>query len=129
MVDGHLPCQMTVTFQSDCYLKQWGFAGRVLATAGFLLAFWLLTACGAPQAPASAGSDTPSAIPPPTEVAAAPPPPPTDTPAPIATDTPTVEPPTATPGDWANTASVEGDYYLLGNPAAPIRLVDYSDFL
>jgi hypothetical protein len=40
-----------------------------------------------------------------------------------------VEPPTATPGDWANTASVEGDYYLLGNPAAPIRLVDYSDFL
>ena len=31
--------------------------------------------------------------------------------------------------DWLNTASVEGDYYILGNPAAPVRLTDYSDFL
>ena len=31
--------------------------------------------------------------------------------------------------DWLNTAAVEGDYYILGNPAAPVRLTDYSDFL
>jgi hypothetical protein len=31
--------------------------------------------------------------------------------------------------DWSHTASVDGDLYVLGNPAAPIRLIDYSDFL
>lgn len=31
--------------------------------------------------------------------------------------------------DWVNTASVDGDFYLRGNPDAPIRLIDYSDFL
>ncbi len=31
--------------------------------------------------------------------------------------------------DWTQTASIEGDFYVLGNPAAPIRLVDFSDFL
>lgn len=31
--------------------------------------------------------------------------------------------------DWVNTVTVEGDYYIRGNPAAPVRLIDYSDFL
>lgn len=34
---------------------------------------------------------------------------------------------TPTP-DWLQTASVDGDYYVLGNPASPVRLIDYSDF-
>jgi len=41
--------------------------------------------------------------------------------------------PTATaenaPVDWLATASREGNVYILGNPNAPIRLNDYSDFL
>ena len=38
--------------------------------------------------------------------------------------------PTATtaPADWTTTATVEGDYYVLGNPQAPIRFIDFSDF-
>jgi hypothetical protein len=28
-----------------------------------------------------------------------------------------------------NTAFIAGDYFVRGNPAAPIRLVDFSDFL
>jgi hypothetical protein len=49
---------------------------------------------------------------------------------PTATQAPAqVELPTATPPpNWLKSASIEGDYYLLGNPAAPVRLVDYSDF-
>ena len=31
--------------------------------------------------------------------------------------------------DWLQVAGKEGDLYVLGNPNAPIRLVDYSDFL
>lgn len=30
--------------------------------------------------------------------------------------------------DWTQTVTVEGDFYVLGNPAAPVRLVDFSDF-
>ena len=45
--------------------------------------------------------------------------------------------PTSTPSaiegaevvDWLQVAGKEGDLYVLGNPNAPIRLVDYSDFL
>ena len=54
--------------------------------------------------------------------------------APIATktaaplDTPTPEP-VAELVDWTTTASVDGDHYVLGNPNAPIRLIDFSDFL
>jgi protein-disulfide isomerase len=33
------------------------------------------------------------------------------------------------PADWSQTVFVEGDFFVRGNPAAPIRLVDYSDFL
>ena len=46
---------------------------------------------------------------------------------------PTSAPPTATPipeaEDWSQTVTVEGDLFIRGNPAAPIRLVDYSDFM
>jgi hypothetical protein len=31
--------------------------------------------------------------------------------------------------DWSQVAGQEGDLYLLGNPDAPIRIIDYSDFL
>jgi protein-disulfide isomerase len=41
---------------------------------------------------------------------------------------PTVEP-VVESVDWTQTASIDGDYYILGNPAAPIRLVDFSDFM
>ncbi|MFN8495106.1 MAG: hypothetical protein U0350_46315 [Caldilineaceae bacterium] len=36
---------------------------------------------------------------------------------------------TTTGADWVNTASVDGDFYVRGNPNAPIRLIDFSDFL
>jgi hypothetical protein len=35
----------------------------------------------------------------------------------------------AEPVDWTMHAFREGDYYVLGNPDAPVRLIDYSDFL
>jgi outer membrane biosynthesis protein TonB len=62
---------------------------------------------------------------------------PTDTPAsstaeePAPTVAPSTEEPASTvaPVIWSTVASIDGDYYTLGNPAAPIRLVDYSDFL
>ncbi len=59
---------------------------------------------------------------------------PTPTAAAVATQPATTEP-TATPvqpepaTDWANYASLEGDYIVLGNPAAAVRVIDYSDFL
>jgi protein-disulfide isomerase len=31
--------------------------------------------------------------------------------------------------DWSQVAGQEGDLYVLGNPDAPVRIVDYSDFL
>lgn len=31
--------------------------------------------------------------------------------------------------DWTDVVTVEGDYFVRGNPAAPVRLIDYSDFL
>lgn len=49
------------------------------------------------------------------------------TPAAVQED-PTPEP-VAETVDWTSTASIEGDYYVRGNPNAPIRLIDYSDFL
>lgn len=54
------------------------------------------------------------------------------TPVLVATSTPIVAEATATPTptpDWLSTVTVEGEFYVLGNPNAPIRLVDYSDFL
>lgn len=31
--------------------------------------------------------------------------------------------------DWTQFVAVEGDYYLLGNPEAPVLILDVSDFL
>ena len=55
---------------------------------------------------------------------------PTDTPAPITTPAPTpVVPDTPVPAsDWTQTAAQVDGVYVLGNPNAPIRLIDYSDF-
>ena len=50
----------------------------------------------------------------------------------VATATPPAEPgvdATTEVIDWLSTVTVDGDYYILGNPNAPIRLIDYSDFL
>ncbi|MCL4862445.1 MAG: hypothetical protein KJZ93_23725 [Caldilineaceae bacterium] len=72
-----------------------------------------------------------------------PPPPPTP-PTPTVTLAPASEPvaaptvpepaPTATPVesgavDYTQVAAVEGDFYTLGNPDAPVLLIDFSDFL
>ncbi len=97
----------------------------------------LLAACGstAPQPPATA---TVIAVVQPTEVSAMSTVAPTDTPASSptapataeATVAPTVVVTEATAStDWVNTASVDGDFYVRGNPSAPIRLIDFSDFL
>ena len=68
-----------------------------------------LAACAAQSAPATA----------PATVAAAP-----------ATSQPaTTSDAAAAPADWLNTATVDGDYYVLGNPGAAVRRTDYSDFL
>lgn len=46
----------------------------------------------------------------------------------VATANPTAEP-TEEPIDWLTQATADGSFYLLGNPNAPVRLIDYSDFL
>jgi hypothetical protein len=91
---------------------------------GFAVAVWLLTvACARPAPQAEAPPVAPTAA-----VALLPTPTPAPTPAQaIATETP-IEAPTEAP-DWTQFAAQEGDYYVLGNPNAPIRLLDYSDFL
>jgi hypothetical protein len=49
---------------------------------------------------------------------------PTDTPSPEPTATPTPEP------DWTNTVGRTADNLVyLGNPEAPVTLIDYSDFM
>jgi len=30
--------------------------------------------------------------------------------------------------DWTQVVTMEGDYFVLGNPVAPVRLVDFSNF-
>lgn len=48
----------------------------------------------------------------------------------VPTDTPSVaEEASQAPTDWLTTVTVEDGLYILGNPNAPIRLIDYSDFL
>ncbi|GEM_PF-1442073 len=61
----------------------------------------------------------------PEQVAAAPTARPTSEPEAAPTEAPAVQ---ETP-DWSRNAWLDGDLYVLGNPEAPIRLVDYSDFL
>jgi hypothetical protein len=132
MANDRLSSYLFVTFWGGYQLKAQKFFTCTPAIVVLPLILWLLTACGAaPRASAPS-----AAVAQPTEVTAASAPPATDTPAPQATATSTAapvavatKPPTAVLMDWANTAGIEGDYYVLGNPAAPIRLVDYSDFL
>lgn len=116
--------------------------------AALALALLLMAGCGAPAAEQPAASENiapvvvteatatrqPTADPQPTA-----PPAPTDTPEPApaaaeptATAQPVAEPaPTATPEpepDWTQTATLVDGLYVRGNPNAPIRLIDYSDF-
>ena len=44
----------------------------------------------------------------------------------VATEVPTA---TDESVDWLTTTTVEEERYILGNPNAPIRLIDFSDFL
>lgn len=103
----------------------------------------LLAACGsrapAPTVPAPTSTPAPVAtdtpIPPTAPPPAATPTPPTAD-APAATPAAQVESPLTeptlvpTPVDWSEveTRTAEG-YYERGNPAAPILILDYSDFL
>ncbi len=86
------------------------------ALAGFV-SLWLIAGCAA--RPATPPTPTVTLAPASEPVAA-----------------PTVpEPaPTATPVesgavDYTQVAAVEGDFYTLGNPDAPVLLIDFSDFL
>ena len=114
---------------------------RLLST--ILLACLLLIAgCGAAARDQTAANE--SAVPVAVMEATATPLP-TDTPAPSATPQPapvsaeptaTAQPaaepaPTNTPEpepDWTQTAALADGLYARGNPNAPIRLIDYSDF-
>ena len=114
----------------------------------FILALLLMAGCGAatPEQPAASeniapvvvaeatATRQPTADPQPTA-----PPAPTNTPEPAtvaAEPTATAQPvaeaaPTATPEpapDWTQTATLIDGLYVRGNPNAPIRLIDYSDF-
>jgi hypothetical protein len=87
----------------------------------------LAAACARPvpptAAPPAASTATPTVAPtvaPAATVAPAPTPTPAQA---AATTAPTVAP------DWTQVAVQEGDYYVLGNPSATVRLTDYSDFL
>ena len=80
------------------------------------------TAAVAPESASTAAEQPEPTVPPTEEVAAAAPP------ILVPTEEPVEAPVAATP-DWTITASVDGDYYILGNPQAPIRLIDFSDFM
>jgi len=115
------------------------FAYRLVAPLAFVLL--LIAGCGpaVTEEPAINEIVTPAAA---VEATAAPIP--SDTPAapvaaeptaaaqPVATVQPVAEPaPTATPEpetDWTQTAALVDGLYVRGNPEAPIRLIDYSDF-
>jgi protein-disulfide isomerase len=88
-----------------------------------LLSALMLAACGPSEPPAAAPLLPTATLAVPTATAAAVP---TVTPA-AAALAPTAVPETA--ADWTQTVTVEGDYYVLGNPDAPVRITDYSDFL
>lgn len=111
--------------------------GFRIRCAGLLIgAALLLTACGAPaqEEPSAAEPPAPAAA---VEATATPAPTATPEPAPAveaptATAAPVAEAaPTATPEpepDWTQTAALVDGLYVRGNPNAPIRLIDYSDF-
>jgi outer membrane biosynthesis protein TonB len=126
-----------------------GLSHRPIPALRLLLLFMgmlYLAAC----APSPSSTLPPVTASAPEDVAAAATPSPTDSPtidptaapvdepteAPVEAAEPTAEPiaePTETPVpeavDWTETVTVDGDLFIRGNPAAPIRLVDYSDFM
>lgn len=108
---------------------------RHLIRASLLLSVLALAGCTAarpePSPPAAAtvapaptaGADTETEAPAPAL------PTPTAVPeATIAQEEPAAEAPEAQVA-WADVSTVDGDYFVRGNPAAPIRLIDFSDFL
>ena len=107
---------------------------RHLIRASLLLSLLALAGCTAAQPQPSPVAAT--VVPAPTAIAGTA----TEAPAP-SLPTPTAEPeatiapeePAAEAPDaqvaWADVATVDGDYFVRGNPAAPIRLIDFSDFL
>lgn len=114
----------------------------LFATFKHILLLWgmvIVAACSAPAPAAPSTVTSPSAADVVAVATAQPVDSPTAVPATAPADAateavePTVLPPTATPvpepEDWTETVTVEGDLFVRGNPAAPIRLVDYSDFM
>lgn len=100
-------------------LKYWWIRNCSIGLSLMLLAGCGTAEVGAPASTAGAPTVLPTTVP--TEVATN-----------VPTATPTVVAIAAledTSADWVNMASVEGDLYIRGNPNAPLRLLDYSDFL
>lgn len=79
-------------------LKAKGWAGMVLGVLA------LAAGCSAPSQNSAAGAEV--------------------TLAPAVVETVSAAPTT----DWTQVVTREGDYFVLGNPAAPVRLVDFSNF-
>ena len=107
------------------------FRKRQWAIPVLLLALGLLSACsartdGAAPAAAPAAATAPATSAPTASAVATAQPADAPTAAPAA---PAVEAAQAAPANWLQTAAVEGDYFVLGNPDAPVRILDYSDFL
>jgi hypothetical protein len=97
-----------------------------LVCSGLLL-LWLAGCDQVRSQPTLSAPQPPAAITVATPVPAAPASAPGDTPTVVPTAAITVS--AASAADWTQTAAVDGDFFVLGNPAAPLRLVDYSDFL
>jgi hypothetical protein len=99
-------------------LRGLAFAAAALVAAG------LLAACGSPAGAPVASA--PAAAAPAAEVAA-----PAASALPVTAAAPdaAAQDAAAEASDWLQTASIEGDRFVLGNPAAAVRLLDYSDFL
>ena len=110
---------------------------RRLMLVSLLMGGLVLSGCTAAQpAPRASADAAVSASPTSASAATEPPVPalPTPTAAPatiVAPEPPAADAPDAQPAQvaWADVATVDGDYFVRGNPAAPIRLVDFSDFL
>ena len=82
-----------------------------------LVSLWLIAGCAARPSTPPAPTATPA---PASEPVAA-----TAIPEPVTTATP-VESGVV---DYTQIATVEGDFYTLGNPDAPVLLINFSDFL
>lgn len=84
-----------------------------LVIVGFA-AMWLFTGCAAAQPAAPLPTATALIAQPSDDESVA---------APVSIETAPAAP------DYTQVASVEGDLYILGNPDAPVLLIDFSDFL